>query len=104
MWTTDQRKQRHLMYLENKDGDIDGAVARVGWVTFSKSRRTVYYRGRRLQRAKGGGIGGNYFDVNTGETYWVSGVKRRESNAHPTCTVQVLVDEDAQEEYARIRA
>ena len=47
---------RRVMYVENKNGDIDGAVARIGWVEFSKSGLTVYYRGRTLKRAKGGGI------------------------------------------------
>ena len=47
---------RRLMYVENKDGEIDSAVARIGWVEFSKSGRTIYYRGRTLKRAKGGGI------------------------------------------------
>ncbi|MCW9024711.1 MAG: hypothetical protein OQK73_08500 [Gammaproteobacteria bacterium] len=44
-----------VMYVENKDGDIDGVDARIGWVTFSKSGRSVYYRGKTLKRAKGGG-------------------------------------------------
>ena len=25
--------KRRLMYIEKKDGDIDGAAARIGWVT-----------------------------------------------------------------------
>src|SRR5258706_16381256 len=29
--------KRRLMYVENKDGEIDGANGRIGWVTFSKS-------------------------------------------------------------------
>lgn len=47
---------RRIMYVENKDGDIDGYVARIGWVEFSKTGFSVYYRNRTLQRAKGGGI------------------------------------------------
>ena len=70
------------MYVENKDGEIDGANARIGWVTFSRSGQTVYYRGRELQKATGGGIRGNFFDTATHEEYWVSGVKKRGSNAH----------------------
>jgi hypothetical protein len=47
-------QKRRVMYIENKDGDIDGAAARIGWVTFSKTGLSVYYRGRTLQRASGG--------------------------------------------------
>ncbi len=94
---------RRVMYVENKDGDIDGAAARIGWVEFSKSGRTVYYRGRSLKRAKGGGVRGNHFDEDTGEEYWVSGVKKEGSNAHWAEAVKVVVDDDAVEEYRRIK-
>lgn len=45
--------KRRLMYVENKAGDIDGADARIGWVSFSKTGRTVYYRGRELMSVGG---------------------------------------------------
>ena len=95
---------RRVMYVENKDGDIDGAVARIGWVEFSKSGRTVYYRGRSLKRAKGGGIRGNHIDESTGDEYWVSGVKKEGSNVHWAESVKFVVDDDAAEEYERIRS
>jgi len=57
------------MYVENKSGEIDGVAGRIGWVTFSRSGLTVYYRGRKLQRLKGGGVSGNHFDSETGEEY-----------------------------------
>jgi hypothetical protein len=91
------------MYVENKDGLIDGVQGRVGWVSFSKTGQTVYYRGRTLQ--KGNGISGNFFDVDSGEEYWVSGVKRRGSNAHPAeMGVGIEVDPDALQEYRSIRS
>jgi len=91
------------MYVENKDGDIDGVSARIGWVTFSKTGRSIYYRGRRLQRSAGQGVRGNYFDAATGEEYWVSGVKRRGSNAHWAEPVAIEVDADAADAYRAIR-
>ena len=42
-------QQRRVMYVENKDGDIDGVPVRIGWVTFSRSGLNVYYRGRTLR-------------------------------------------------------
>lgn len=91
------------MYIENKVGEIDGAAARIGWVEFSKSGFTVYYRGRTLRRAKGGGVVGNHFDSETGEEYWVSGIKKNGCNSHWAESVKVVVDEDAKDEYQRIR-
>ena len=91
------------MYVENKDGDIDGVQGRIGWVTFSKSGRTVYYRGRTLKRSRGGGIRGNFFDESSGEEYWISGVKRKGANRHWAERIEVLVDPDAVEEFNRLR-
>ena len=86
------------MYVENKGGSIDCVSARIGWVGFSKTGQTIYYRGRTLQ--KGRRVSGNFFDVDSLEEYWVSGVKRRGSNAHHAERgVSVEVDADALDEY-----
>lgn len=96
-------KPRRLMYLENKDGLIEGSAARIGWVTFSKTGLSVHYRGLTLMRTKGQGIRGNYFDSATGHEYWVSGVKTRGSNVHVFESVAVVVDDDAKDEYKRVK-
>lgn len=70
--------RRRVMYVENKNGDLDEARGRIGWVRFSKTGHTVYYGGRTLRRIKGGGISGNFFDSKTGEEFWISGVKKRD--------------------------
>jgi hypothetical protein len=82
------------MYLENKET----GEARIGRVTFSRTRHTVYYRDRVLQRAGSGSLKGNFFDVATNEEYWVSGPKRRGGDAHYE-RVTILIDEDVKEEY-----
>ena len=92
------------MYVENKDGDIDGVPGRIGWVTFSKTGRSVYYRGRTLKRAKGDGVRGNFYDEATGEEYWISGVKKDGSNAHWAESTTIEVDADAANEYSSIKA
>lgn len=97
--------QRRLMYLENKEGDIDGKRARIGWVEFSRSGRSVYYRGRTLASIRGSGVTGNFRDVETNEEYWVSGVKRDGKDAlHWQGHIAVVVDEDAREEYEAFMA
>lgn len=97
--------KRRLMYIENKEGAIDGAHGRIGWVTFSKTGQTAYYRGRQLTKLKGRGVHGNFVDVATGEEFWVSGVKKRGSNAHPAERgILVIVDDDARAEYQASRS
>ena len=91
-------ESRRLMYVENKDGGIDGYAARIGWVEFSKSGKSVYYRGRTLTRIGGQGVRGNFQDAESGEEYWVSGVKKRGSNTHSSRPVRVHIDEDAPRE------
>jgi hypothetical protein len=96
--------KRRLMYVENKDGEIDGANGRIGWVGFSKSGQTIYYRGRELTKLKGQDVRGNFCDATTGEEFWVSGVKKRGSNAHWAEPATVAIDADAQADYDALRA
>ena len=97
-----QGKTRRLMYVENKSERGDRGEARIGWVTFSKTGRTIYYAGKRFQRIKGGGVSGNYYESESGEEYWISGVKKTGSNRHWAGGGAVLIDEDARAEYESI--
>ena len=96
-------KEKRLMYVENKKGPIDGYKARIGWVTFSKTAKTIYYRSRTLSRIKGGGARGNYACEETGQEYWVSGVKRNGTNLHFAGASSFHIDADAIDEYDAIR-
>ena len=96
-------ESKRVMYIENKDGLIDDASARIGWVSFSKSGQTIYYKDKALQKIKGGGISGNFFDLETEEEYWVSGMKKTGSNTHRFESIDVIIDDDAKEEYLKIK-
>lgn len=89
------------MYIENKSAQPPGqrgvqGPARIGRVTFSKSGKSLYYRGKTL--ARGSGYKWNYFDVETHERYWISGPKKNGVDGlygpRPT-----PIDDDVQEEY-----
>jgi hypothetical protein len=69
-----------LKYVELKSDRNDAGPAWIGRVTLSKTGRTVYFNGKALKR--GNGVGANHFDLETGEWYWISGVKKRGSNRH----------------------
>jgi hypothetical protein len=69
-----------IMYVQLKTGyDTDRRPAWIGWVRFSKTWRTAYFRGRTLRRAQGASA--NFFDVEPDEKFWVSGPKRDRTDA-----------------------
>lgn len=90
---------KHLKYVELKSGYDHDGPAWIGWVRTSKSGQTVYFHGRALQRSGGQGIAGNHFDVETGEEYWVSGVKKDGRDRHGAGSGKVLVERSAVEAY-----
>ena len=86
-----------IMYIENKSGDELNGVGRIGRVRFSKSGKTLYYQNAELQSLKGYGYKSNYYDVKTGDHYWVSGPKK---NGQDTLYPDFIeIDEDVREEY-----
>jgi hypothetical protein len=89
-----------IMYIECKAGDLTG-TARIGRVTFSKTGRTLYYGGLTFQSLKGAGFKSNYYAVETGDDYWISGPKRRGGDALYGGGSPVEIDEDVRDEYWR---
>src|SRR5579871_3644749 len=63
-----------IMYIERKAESLNGP-ARIGRVSFSKTGRTLEYRGQRFQKSKSG-YKWNHFDVETGDHYWISGPRK----------------------------
>ncbi len=81
-----------LKYVELKTGFSDNGPAWVGMVDFSKSKQTVYFNGKALKNLNGKGTSGNYFDVETGEEYWVSGIKKDGTNRLSTGIGKIMID------------
>lgn len=89
------------MYIELKSGFDGNGPARIGRVQLSQSGRSLYYREKQLQRCAGQGILGNYFDVDTGEEYWISGPKKNGQDRLPGYSGKVEIDADVEDEYWR---
>jgi hypothetical protein len=89
-----------IMYIECKGGSLTGP-GRIGRVQFSKTGRTLYYNGSRFKSLKGAGFKANYYDIETGESYWISGPKRRGGDALYATNGLTPIDEDVREEYWR---
>ena len=94
--------KREVRYVELKSGHNHNGPASISWVEFSKTGRTIYWHGRRLRR-RNIGFSANHVDVETGEEYWVSGVKKDGTDRHWAGSGPVSIDEDVQDEYARLR-
>jgi hypothetical protein len=94
-------ERSRIMYLENKSRSLEGE-ARIGRVYFSKSGKTLYYRGLRFQSLKGSGFKSNYYEVESLEEYWISGPRKDENNRLYGGNRGVVIDEDIKEEYAKL--
>ena len=90
-----------IMYIENKSDGLANA-GRIGRVAFSKTGATLRYAGREFQSLKGSGFKANYFDVESGEHYWVSGPRRDGADGlYGRITQAEDVDVDVAEAYWR---
>ena len=89
-----------LKYIELKTGYNDNGPAWIGRVKLSKSGRTIYFNGRALKQGSSGA--GNFVDLVTGESFWVSNVKRDGTDRHWAGSGKILVEAAAVDEYLSI--
>jgi hypothetical protein len=88
-----------VMYVELKTGhNTDRGPAWISRVRFSKSGRTVYFKGRTLRHFRS--FDANHYDVDTGESFWISGPHRDRQDRRYS-NVPVEVDADVAEVYER---
>src|SRR3990172_4668948 len=83
-----------IMYIECKAQSLNGP-ARIGRVSYSKTGATLHYGGKSFQSLKGG-YKANYFDVETGEKYWISGPRKDGLDRLYTSSLPVEVDAQPQ--------
>jgi hypothetical protein len=93
--------KRELIYVELKTGFNDNGPAWIGNGFYNRTRKTVYFNGHVFCR--GNGVGSNHFDLETGEEYWISGIKKRDSNRHWAGSGAMEIDESVVEEYLALR-
>ncbi len=86
-----------IRYIELKTGYHDDGPAWIGKVKASKSGKTVYFNDHAFQ--KHNGIAGNYIDVETGEEYWISGIKKNGQDRHWAGKGKIIIDQKVVEEY-----
>ena len=90
-----------LIYVELKSGGGDYGLAWIGVAGASKTGATIYSNGKAFRSLKGSGIGANYFDIESGEEYWISGIKKNNQDRHWAGGGDILIDESAINHYLK---
>ena len=91
-----------LKYIELKSGYAGNGPAWIGRVKQSKSGRTVYFNGKAFKKLAGGGLSGNHADIETGEEYWISGIKKDGQDRHWSGSGRITIEAAAVSEYLRV--
>jgi hypothetical protein len=92
--------RQKIMYIESKsvENDLIGD-ARIGRMTFSKTGKSLHYKGLTFETLSGTGFKANYFEVVTGDHYWISGCKKNGEDRLYGERLPIYIDDDAREEY-----
>ena len=88
---------KDLMYIELKTGYSDDGPAWIGYVKTSKTKKTIYFNDQAFQKYNG--CYSNYVDIETGDEYWISGLKKKENNRHWADHGKIMIDQRAVDEY-----
>lgn len=67
---------------------------------FSKTGRTVYFNGKALKNLNFGGVSGNYYDIENGDEYWISGVKKNGRDRHWAGVGKIMIDRNVVDIYS----
>ena len=90
-----------ILYIEGKADGLEGPAV-IGRVYFSKSGKTLYYKGLKFQSLKGAGFKANYFETESGDHYWISGPRKDQNDRLYGGNSGVQIDDDVREEYTTL--
>jgi len=94
--------QDRLVYIELKTGFSDDGPAWIAFASASKTGATVYSNGKAFKSLKGSGAGANYFDIETREEYWISGIKMNNEDRHWAGGGRISIDRTAVQAYLEV--
>ena len=89
-----------IRYIELKTGYNDNGPAWIGNVKESKSGKTIYFNDHAFQKYHG--AYSNYIDIETGDEYWISRVKKNGEDRHWAGGGIITIDEKAVDLYLSI--
>ena len=88
---------KDLMYIELITRYSYDGPAWIGYVKTSKTKKTIYFNNHAFQKYNGNYA--NYIDIENGDEYWISGLKKKESNRHWAGHGKIMIDRRAVHEY-----
>ena len=94
--------KKELKYIELISGFNHNGIAWICLVSFSKSGKTIYFDGKAFQSSGSSRNPGNYYDIETGEHYWISGVKKDMSDRHKFGSGKIFVEKSILNDYLKI--
>ncbi len=86
-----------IRYIELKTGYQDNGPAWIGKVSVSKTGKTVYFNDHAFQRYNA--AIGNYIDIESGDMYWISRVKKDGNDRHWAGNGKIIIDRKVIDEY-----
>ena len=89
-----------IRYIELKTGYNDNGPAWIGNVKESKSGKTIYFNDHAFQKYHG--AFSNYIDIETGDEYWISCVKKNGEGRHWAGSGKITIDRKVIDEYLEI--
>jgi len=89
-----------IRYIELKTGYNDNGPAWIGQVKLSKSGQSIYFNGKTFKKCHG--VYANYYEVGTGDEYWISKVKKDGTDRHWAGSGKIMVDRSILSEYLEI--
>lgn len=94
-------ERSRIMYIEDKSNGLEGD-ARIGRVFFSKTGKTLYYRGRTFRTLAGAGFKSNFRDIENGDEFWISGPRKDRNDRLYGVNQGVEIDDDVKDEYLKL--
>ncbi|MDR3226946.1 MAG: hypothetical protein LBT56_04670 [Prevotellaceae bacterium] len=88
-----------LYYIEKKTGTNHNGLAWIGYVKKSRTGKTVYFNNKAYQKYGHG----DYTDIETGDGYWISRIKRNGEDRHWAGSGMIMIDRNAVDEYLKYR-
>ena len=90
-----------IVYVEIETGGNHDGKAWIGKCFFSKSGKTIYFNGNVYQKGGRGGAG-NHYDIDSGEGFWISGVKKNGTDRHKFGKGIIEIDQSIVADYLEI--
>lgn len=91
-----------ILYIEHKTDQSDRGEAWISQVEFSKSSQTVYFNNKAFKKIRKGGVSGNHYDLETGDEYWISGIKKSGQDRHWAGGGRIGIDRRIVDQYLEL--